>query len=57
MNKKINELKQFEDLFSVSNFLDNARWSNQTNYNQINFFSNNLTNDEKILTHWLCYNL
>lgn len=55
MNKKINELKQFEDLFSVSNFLDNARWSSATNYNLINFFSDNITNDEKILTHWLCY--
>lgn len=52
---KFKEEKQLEDLFLVSNFLDNARWSNTTNYNLINFFNNILNNDEKILTHWLCY--
>lgn len=55
MNKKFSEAKQFEDLFLVSSFLDNARWNDTSNYNLINFFSNSLKSDAKILTHWLCY--
>lgn len=36
-------------------FYDEFRWSDINNYNLINFFRNNLDNDTKILTHWLCY--
>ena len=35
--------------------LDDIRWSITTNYNFINYFRKDLTPDEKLLTHWLCY--
>jgi hypothetical protein len=35
--------------------LDVVRWSQPTNYNFINYCANDLTADEKLLTHWLCY--
>ncbi len=35
--------------------LDGVRWSHQKNYGQINFCVDNLSPDEKLLTHWLCY--
>jgi len=35
--------------------LDDIRWSSPTNYNLINYCSDDLTADEKLLTHWLCY--
>lgn len=40
------------DVFST---LDSARWSSSVNYNLINYALNNLSADEEILTHWLCY--
>lgn len=42
-------------LFAITDFIDKARWGNQENYNLINFYSNDLSNDVKILTHWICY--
>ena len=45
----------FDNLFEKINFLDNARWESKYNYNLINFFKNGLSNNEKLLTHWLCY--
>lgn len=42
-------------LFEITNFIDNARWGTKENYNLINFYRNDLSNDVKILTHWLCY--
>jgi hypothetical protein len=42
-------------LFEITNFIDKARWGNKENYNLINFYRNDLSNDVKILTHWLCY--
>lgn len=35
--------------------LDEIRWSNSPNYNLINYCSDDLTADEKLLTHWLSY--
>ncbi len=35
--------------------LDEIRWQSPTNYNLINYCANDLTPDEQILTHWLCY--
>ena len=51
MNKSIN----INRLFEITNFLDNARWLSKENYNLINFFTTGLSDDEKLLTHWLCY--
>ncbi|RKX18029.1 MAG: hypothetical protein DRP51_09840, partial [Candidatus Zixiibacteriota bacterium] len=42
-------------LFAITNFIDTARWDSDENYNLINFYSDSLSNDEKLLTHWLCY--
>jgi hypothetical protein len=42
-------------IFAVTDFIDKARWGNKENYNLINFYNTNLSNDVKILTHWLCY--
>lgn len=42
-------------LFGITDFIDKARWGNKENYNLINFYNVDLTNDVKILTHWLCY--
>ncbi|GAI82717.1 unnamed protein product, partial [marine sediment metagenome] len=35
--------------------LDDRRWNTEGNYNFINFFREDLSNSEKILTHWICY--
>jgi len=35
--------------------LDIVRWSQPANYNLINYCAEDLTADEKLLTHWLCY--
>src|SRR4030042_2223701 len=42
-------------IFAITDFIDKARWGNKENYNLINFYDTNLSNDVKILTHWLCY--
>ena len=43
--------------FAVVCFLDESRWDseNLNNSNLINYAHSNLTNEEKILTHWICY--
>jgi len=42
--------------FKISSFLDKARWGACENYNTtINFSSDDFTNDEKLLVHWMCY--
>jgi hypothetical protein len=43
------------DIFKIISFYDDVRWSNNDNYSSINFFSNHLSNDSILLTHWLCY--
>lgn len=43
------------DIFGITDFLDSARWEKNYNYNLIDFYQDNLPNDSKILTHWLCY--
>jgi hypothetical protein len=35
--------------------LDHIRWNEASNYNLINYCGKDLTADEKLLTHWLCY--
>ncbi len=43
------------DISKVISWLDDKRWHLPENYNYINYFRNDLTNTEKILTHWICY--
>lgn len=49
MNNKLNKI------FEIVSFFDNCRWSYDENYNLINFYKDDLDNDTKLLTHWLCY--
>ena len=52
------EIKNREDLikiFKAISWLDSRRWNTEDNYNFVNFFRSDLTNYEKILTHWICY--
>jgi hypothetical protein len=42
-------------IFKIISFYDEVRWSSTTNYNLINFYKKTLDDDEKLLTHWLCY--
>ena len=42
-----------QKLFAITDFIDKARWGNKANYNLINFYRSDLSNDVKILTHWL----
>lgn len=44
-----------KNLFEITKFLDDARWEVKTNYNLINFYNESLPDDDKLLTHWLCY--
>lgn len=46
---------KLQNAFAVAAFLDNARWKSPKNYNLINFCSDSLSDDEKLLTHWFCY--
>ena len=42
-------------IFKIISFYDKARWVSASNYNIINYYSKNLDDDTKLLTHWLCY--
>lgn len=56
MNKlKIKNKDALVDIFKAISWLDYQRWHTDDNYNFINFFRGDLTNCEKILTHWICY--
>lgn len=46
------KIKGVVELFAA---LDGIRWSHSANYNLINYCAADLTADEKMLTHWLCY--
>ena len=43
------------DIFKIISFYDEVRWSSTSNYNLINYYRENLTDETKLLTHWLCY--
>ncbi|MEC9493041.1 hypothetical protein [Flexistipes sp.] len=44
-----------KEIFNIFSFYDEIRWSSLGNYNLINFCNENLDDDTKLLTHWLCY--
>jgi hypothetical protein len=48
-------LEKLDKIFKIFSFLDDFRWKCTGNYNLINFYRNDLDDDSKILTHWLCY--
>lgn len=43
------------EIFKIISFYDEARWNSVANYNLINFYKDDLCDDTKLLTHWLCY--
>lgn len=44
-----------KDKFQIIDFLDNCRWNKKDNYSLINYFTPKISNDLKLLTHWICY--
>jgi hypothetical protein len=47
-----------DDLRHILEFLgalDDVRWQQSANYNLLNWCRDDLSADEKLLTHWLCY--
>lgn len=52
---RIKDKESLYKIFKIISWLDNCRWQAYQNYNFINFSRNDLTNSEKILTHWICY--
>jgi hypothetical protein len=52
---KVKDRDSFIKICKVISWLDGKRWSDDNNYNFINFFREDLSNSEKILTHWICY--
>jgi len=53
--QKVKDKDSFIKICKVISWLDNRRWNTEDNYNFINFFREDLSNSEKILTHWICY--
>ncbi|MGD0350556.1 MAG: hypothetical protein ABSB84_09620 [Verrucomicrobiota bacterium] len=52
---EIKEPSKLKDILRIFSALDDARWSIAGNYNLINYCEDDLSPDEKLLTHWLCY--
>lgn len=52
---KIKDKDSFIQIYKVISWLDDRRWDTEDNYNFINFFREDLSDYEKILTHWICY--
>ena len=52
---KVKDKDSFIKICKVISWLDDRRWNTEDNYNFINFFREDLSNSEKILTHWICY--
>src|SRR3989337_1568724 len=44
-----------EDLFAITDFIDESRWISKDNYGLINFYKDDLSSDAQLLTHWICY--
>ncbi len=52
---EIKNKKALIKVLKAISWLDSKRWDKEENYNYINFFKEDLTNSEKILTHWISY--
>lgn len=55
MKLKIKDKESLAKIFQIVSWLDSRRWNAEENYNFVHFFRSDLTNCEKILTHWICY--
>jgi hypothetical protein len=52
---EVTEPKKLRSILAVFSALDEIRWSEEANYNLINYCCDDLSPSEKFLTHWLCY--
>jgi len=52
---KIKDKEALIRIFKAISWLDSRRWEVAENYNLLNFFRDDLTSCEKILTHWISY--
>ena len=51
----ISDAQRLRLVLEVFSCFDDIRWQDAGNYNPLNYSHHDLTPDEKILTHWLCY--
>jgi hypothetical protein len=50
--------KRLIKAFKIANFIDGVRWENehaQMNFSEPNYYKDDLDEDVKLLSHWLCY--
>lgn len=52
---EIKDPSKLSEVLRIFSALDDVRWQDAGNYNLINYCKDDLTADEKLLTHWLCY--
>jgi len=52
---QIKEPEKMKNILEAFAKLDGIRWNTSTNYNSINYCQNDLSADEKLLTHYLTY--
>jgi len=52
---KIKDEAALINIFKTISWLDHKKWNIEDNHNFVNFYRDDLTNCEKILTHWICY--
>jgi len=52
---EVTDIERMSAILEVFSLLDDIRWNGASNYNLINYCRDDLTDDEKLLTHWLCY--
>jgi hypothetical protein len=52
---EVTDTEKISAILEVFSLLDDIRWNEVSNYNLINYCRDDLTDDEKLLTHWLCY--
>jgi len=51
----VSNVQKMSAILTVFSKLDDIRWGKTANYNLINYCRDDLTADEKLLTHWICY--
>jgi len=61
-NLNVTDVERMSAILEVFSLLDDTRWNQEPTddlsdycYNLINYCTHDLTEDEKLLTHWLCY--
>jgi len=52
---KVTNPEKMRSILDTFSALDDIRWSEEANYNLINYCCDDLIASEKLLTHWLCY--